>query len=284
MKLNTFIQKIGARAPFLGGAKHQSATRPTLGESRRFPYGPFRFKTQLPKGREFTVHASTDLRTWTSIGKGIGAEDKVEYIDSEAFKFSYRFYRLQTGELWSLNVIGYASVSLPPGFSMIANPFDSADTIGEVLKGWPDGTTLNKFDTRLFRLTENAVKQGKWTDPDEKLLHGEGAIFFNPTSDYKSASFTGEVIQGHLALPIPAGFSVRSSLVPQAGNLVDDLGFPITNGDVIHIFDRERQKYLLHPYENAHWPAGPPVVSVGESFWVAKTEPGNWIRRFTIEG
>ena len=114
-------------------------------------------------------------------------------------------------------------------------------------------------------------------------MHGEGAIFFNPTSDYKTASFTGEVIQGQLAVPIPAGFSVRSSLVPQPGNLLDDLNFPVTNGDVIHIFDRERQKYVLHPYEDGKWTAGPPIVGVGESFWVAKTEPGNWIRNFKIE-
>ena len=284
MKLNSLLQRIGSRAPFLGGAKHQSVNPPTLANAMRFPYGPFRFKTQLPKGVEFTVLASTDLRTWTNIGRGKGAEEAVEFIDSEAFKFSYRFYRVLAGEIASLNVIGYASVSLPPGFSMIGNPFASPDTIADTFKGWPDGTTLNKFDTTLFRLTENAVKQGKWTDAYEKLQNGEGAIFFNPTTDYKSASFTGEVIQGNLAMPIPAGFSVRSSLVPQAGNLVDDLGFPITNGDVIHLFDRERQKYVLHPYEDGKWSAGAPVVGVGEAFWVAKTEPGNWLRSFSAEG
>ena len=72
--------------------------------------------------------------------------------------------------------------------------------------------------------------------------------------------------------------------MPQPGNLADDLHFPIANGDVIHIFDREGQKYVLHPYEDGKWTAGQPVLSVGESFWVAKTDPGNWIRNFVIEG
>lgn len=276
MKLNSLIQKFGAGAAFLGSRKAQSSVSPTLGEPMRFPYGPFRFRTRLPKGSQYSVLSSTDLRTWNLNSQGTAKEEQIEYIDSEAFKFSYRFYRLQVGTAFSTNVIGYASISLPPGFSMVANPFDSSDTVEEAFKGWPEGTTLNKFDTSLFRLTENGVKSGRWTNPHEKLSPGEGAIFFNPTSDYKSASFTGQVVQGHLSVPIPAGFSIRSALVPQPGNLVEDLGFPIANGDVIHVFDRERQKYILHPYENGAWSAGPPVLSVGEAFWVAKTEPGNW--------
>ncbi len=63
----------------------------------------------------------------------------------------------------------------------------------------------------------------------------------------------------------------------------DDLHFPIADGDVIHIFDRDGQKYVLHLYEGGKWTSGPPILSVGESFWVAKTEPGNWIRNFVVE-
>ena len=157
-KLNSLLQRIGARAPFFIGAKDEPTPPPVLRDARRFPYGPFRFRTELPKGKEFTVLASTDLRTWTAIGAGRGAEEPVEYIDSDAFKFSYRFYRLVSGELQAANVIGYASVSLPPGFALIGNPFDSNDPVPEVFNGWPEGTSLNKFDTSLFRLTENAIK------------------------------------------------------------------------------------------------------------------------------
>jgi len=249
----------------------------------RFPYGPFRFKTKLTKGVEYAILASTDLRTWTGFSQGTSGEAPIEFIDSEAFKFSYRFYRVLAGEVTSANVIGYASCAVPPGFSMIANPFDSHQTLSEIFKEWPEGTTINRFNTRVFSLAENGVKNGKWIDSAERLVPGEGAIFFNPTEDYKSASFVGEVVQGNLSMPIPAGFSIRSSLVPQPGNLADDLKFPISDGDVIHLFDRERQKYVLHPFENGKWTAGPPILSVAESFWVAKTEPGNWTRHFAIE-
>ena len=62
----------------------------------------------------------------------------------------------------------------------------------------------SKFDTGLFKLGENSVQDGKWTNPTEKLMPGEGAIFFNPTLDYKSHSFVGEVIQWNLSIPIPS--------------------------------------------------------------------------------
>jgi hypothetical protein len=201
------------------------------------------------------------------------------YADGHASRFSYRFYRLVAGQAQCSNVLGYVSITLPPGFSMIANPLDApTNMVGKVFKDWPDGTTLNKFDTQLFRLVENAVKFSQWANPSERLMPGEGALFFNPTSDYRSVCFTGEILQKDLSIPIPAGFSMRSSPVPQPGSLVEDLEFPIANGDVVHLFDRDKQQYVLHPYENGKWTAGTPMLSVGEAFWIAKTEPGTWTR------
>jgi hypothetical protein len=166
---------------------------------------------------------------------------------------------------------------------MIANPFDApSNAVGELFKELPEGATLNKFDTRFFRLNENSFKNGKWTNPSETLVPGEGAILFNPTSDYKPLSFVGDLMQGQLSLPIPGGFSIRSSLVPQPGRIHADLGFPIAEGDVIHLFDRDRQKYVLYPYDPAKWASNPPILSVGEAFWVAKTLPGNWVRSFSL--
>jgi hypothetical protein len=281
MSLESFIQKVGSTALFRN-KKTEAVARPVLREPVRLPYGPFRFKTQLPKSRSYSVLISSDLKTWNPISKGITSNEAFEFVDSDAVKVSYRFYRLSISETPSVNALGFVTVTLPPGFSMIANPLDGpSNTVGELFKDWPDGTTLNKFDTRFFKLAENGVKFKKWTNPGEKLALGEGAIFFNPTSDYKSITFVGQVTQGNLSVPIPSGFSIRSSLVPQPGSL-EDLGFPMANGDVIHLFDRDRQKYILHPYEGDKWTAGPPVISLAESFWVAKTEPGNWSRNLII--
>jgi hypothetical protein len=281
MKIQDWLDRVGERRAFRGRAV--AVTPPVLGDATRFPYGAFSFKARLPKGTSYFIEASTDLQNWSFVEQDTAGGDTIEYIDTQAFKFSYRFYRLLVGDVASLNVTGYATVTLPPGFSMIANPLEGPkNTVGEMFKGWPDGTTLNKFDTRFFRLAENEVKLGKWVNPIEKLIPGEGAIFFNPTSDYKSHSFVGQIMQGNHSMPIPSGFSIRSSLVPHPGSL-DELKFPIADGDVIHLFDRDRQQYILHPYEQGKWSDGAPIVSVGESFWVAKTAAGNWSRNLTIK-
>ncbi len=66
-------------------------------------------------------------------------------------------------------------------------------------------------------------------------------------------------------------------MVPRAGS-IESFGFPVSDGDVIHLFDRDRQQYNLYPFEQGKWASGTPVVSVGESFWVAKTDGANWIQ------
>lgn len=282
MKLETLMRKLGVRGLVSAAEKSQPSAPAALKDAVRQPNGTFNFKAQLAKGTPFVVQASTDLESWSPVLNGIATGDLTSYSDAHASRHNYRFYRLQTGRAACSNVLGYVSITLPPGFSMIANPLDApTNTVGKVLKDWPEGTTLNKFDTQLFRLVENAVRFSQWTNPSEILMPGEGAIFFNPTSDYRSVCFTGEVRQKDLSIAIASGFSMRSSPLPQPGSLVEDLEFPVANGDVVHLFDRDKQQYVLHPFENGNWTAGTPMVSVGEAFWVAKTEPGTWTRNLS---
>ena len=283
MRIASIFKKLNikASAPGEGGLPLQP---PVLRDPVRVSHGPFRFKAQLAEGIGYEVQATTDLRNWISLFKDTSAGE-IEHVDSQASKFSHRFYRLNVNGTLSVNVVGYATVTLPPGFAMIANPLEASDnSVARLFKGMPDGTTLSRFDNRFSRLTENTFKQGKWTKPFEKLVPGEGAVIFNPATDYKSLSFAGDVRQGSFSTPIPVGFSIRSSPVPQPGQLEADLGFPITEGDVIHLFDRDQQKYVLHRFEAAAWSSNPPIVGVGESFWVAKQSPKNWTGSYSIIG
>ena len=284
MKLDTFMRRIGISGASLEGKTVPQSAPPVLKDAVRQPNGTFQFKAQLAKGTPFVVQSSIDTENWSPLLNGVATGELTSYADGQASRFNYRFYRLLAGHTQASNVLGYVSTTLPPGFSMIANPLESPiNTVGKVFKDWPDGTTLNKFDTQQFRLIENAVNFGQWTNSSESLQPGEGAIFFNPTSDYRSICFTGEVRTRNLSIAVSPGFSIRSSPVPQPGRLVEDLEFPIANGDVIHLFDRDKQQYVLHPYENGQWTAGTPMISVGEAFWVAKTEPGNWTRNLSTD-
>src|SRR5436309_3122909 len=135
MSITSYFQKLGA---------NKSAERippPLLGPGVRFPYGAFQFKIRVAKGAAFEIQASTDMKNWRMIAEDTSVEETLEYVDSEAPKFSYRFYRVMAGSVQSANVFGFATAMLAPGFSMIANPFDAlSNSVSELFKDLPDGT------------------------------------------------------------------------------------------------------------------------------------------------
>ncbi len=277
MNLDSLIKRFGANTPLFGARQPEIGTETVLKDAIRMPNGAFHFRAHLAKGLPYVVHASSDLKTWNPVLNGISSGEPMSFSDSHASRFSHRFYRLVAGNEESSNILGYVSISLPPGFSMISNPLDSStNAVARVFKDWPDGTTFNKFDTGLFRLVENGIRLGRWINSAEALKPGEGAIVFNPTVDHRTICFTGEVLQKEISVVVPAGYSIRSSLLPRAGHITEDLKFPVSDGDVIHVFDRQKQQYVLYPYENGRWTSGAPVLAVGEAFWVAKAKEGVW--------
>ena len=281
MSVTSFLKNLATGSQSEGSPG--KITPPVLGSAQRLSQGIFQFKFAAPPGAEFEVQTSSDFKTWLSLDKGVAGREPIEVVDRQVSKFNCRFYRVITGEISSVNVLGYVALTLQPGYSLIANPLDSeAHTVSALFQNWPDGTKFCKFNTRMFRLGENSVRNGQWTDPSETFAPGEGAIFFNPTTDYKFHCFTGQVMQGKLSIPLPSGFMICSSMVPQTGRLQEDLGFPITHGDVVHLFDRESQKYSIHPFGANGWEAGQPVIGLAESFWVAKTVAENWTREFLV--
>ena len=285
MDRKNIFGSVGQSISGLFGRKSKAVvTAAHLGSAARFPYGPFQFKFQIAKGASYEIYASSNLQAWEPISAEKSTGEPVEYVDSQASKFNHRFYRMLAETVSSDNVIGYASISVPPGYSLIANPLQApSNAVSAILADMPDETALNKFDTHLFKLTENAVKNGKWINPDETLSPGEGAIFLNPTTDFKIINFVGEVLQGNLLLPIATGFSIHSSQIPKPGRLHADLGFPIHENDVVHLFDRDHQKYVIYEYDPKKWDSNPPIVGVGESFWIGKTTPGNWVQNLVIK-
>src|SRR5258705_13341216 len=113
MGLRSLIDRVKSAS----GSRARDLLGPTtLIEPFRFPYGPFRFKARLARGVNFAVESSSDLKTWLAVAKGVAKVEDYEYLDSEASKFSYRFYRLLAEGMPSANIIGYAAVALPPGF------------------------------------------------------------------------------------------------------------------------------------------------------------------------
>lgn len=274
----------GLVTSFIRRNKVDEAIAPVLRGSRKFPYGAFFFEFEAGKGCPYEVLASTNLKAWEPIANGTCLNNVNEFIDSDAHRYKYRFYRVTSGVLHSRNVVGYATVSAPPGFSLIANPFQcTTEFIGMLWPSMPENTALHKYSSTQHKIQETKFTNGKWTNPMEKFVVGEGGLFFNPTRDTFSLQFCGEVPQGNLMNPIPAGFSIRSSLVPIVGRINTDLQFPLNDGDSIQLFDRDKQEYATYEYPSKKWETDPPIVTVGEAFWVQKSSPANWKFDFRVE-
>jgi len=280
--LTSVSQRFFSTSPLRG--RGQTATAPPhLTNPKRFPYGAFRFDIQLSKGVPYAVHASSDLVTWTEINRDITCDISTEFLDSSAHKYGHRFYQATCHGPCASNVLGYASTTVSPGYSMVANPFTGGSNhVEEVLAGWPEGTAVTRFDPAQFRLKESVLEGGKWTLSGERFVPGEGSILLNPTSNYITINFAGEVSAGAFSSPVPAGFSIRSCMGPLFGRIREDLHFPIVEGDVIHLFDRDRQSYSVYEFQNGKWDKDPPVIGLCESFWVGKSTADNWHQQIYI--
>src|SRR5439155_8655155 len=166
------------------------------------------------------------------------------------------------------------TLTLPPGWSLIANPLfhlrgttlrDAIpdNTVGELVKQAPRGTVLLEFDNATQRFTrKNVFQRGRWSNPQETLAPGEGAFLFNPTRGPLAVSFTGNWWYG--ALSVSAGLSLISS--PGPGTI--DFAPPVPpqtptgpfagagvifnpqEGDVVYTFNKATGSFQDHRFHN----------------------------------
>lgn len=213
--------------------------------------------------------------------------------------------------VYSLNAVGYVNVTCPPGFSIIADQLQGTNnTIGSLLNnaaanGAPgpyEGIQLYKwngsqftFDTGDNQLSGNA---NGWDNNGVITLNpGEAAWINNNRSTNLTLTFVGTVPQGSLTntMPGPNKFSLISSVVPQAGDLVTNMGLTNYNdGDQVYVFNNPPKTYAQYTVDKTlggagylgQWdPPGDPQVNVGQGFWYHTSGTGttvNWVRNFSV--
>jgi hypothetical protein len=132
----------------------------------------------------------------------------------------------------------------------------------------------------------------------QTTLPGEGVFVFLPTptaageAANKVVTFVGEVPQNATSTPIPKGFSIKSSVVPQAvapdkTKNTDGTPAPIpaTDGDSLYRYIPATKNYDVRSYIEllGGWDSPLPVINVGEAFYYFHT--GNsttWNRTFSV--
>jgi hypothetical protein len=203
-------------------------------------------------------------------------------------------------QVFSVNAVGYVNKTIPANtaggggkLALISNPLNAGEgnnTIQNLFKGVPDGTQVYKYTGNGFVIaTFDALENGFLFTPPEAsnttIVPGEGVFVRNTSTSDLTVTFVGEVPQGTLNNPYPAGLSIRSSMVPQEGTAAE-LGFVGKNGDQIFQFNPATQGYSAHTYDDidpaAPW--GPPLnkLAVGEAFFLRAAAAGEWTRTFNV--
>jgi hypothetical protein len=207
-------------------------------------------------------------------------------------------------QVYSVNAVGYVNVSIPPGFSMVSNPLDAGagnNTVGKLFSNITGGVppffkvfswneTANTYNTAANYIP--GVGFGTGPAATAEVLPGRGAFVFNPNAAGTAPltlTFVGEVPQGNLSNPIPTGFSIKASQVPQAGK-PETLGtLPGALGDKIFRYNKAQQTYYTASnfIPGAGWVPATQPIEVGEAFFFFRAPQNGaaaWTRTFSVNG
>jgi hypothetical protein len=164
-----------------------------------------------------------------------------------------------------------AIVPTPAGWSMIANPCNGGITpIGVFLPAAPVGTTVYQYaGGGIWNMEVEAG--GFWFPGLMTLSPGEGAFIDLPVA--AALGYAGVPLVGPNIIALPAGFTLCSP--PSGLGLVL---FPAVEGDMIFKFINASGTYDVYEFIFGAWDPAPPVIAVGESFWVFKSAAAIWIQ------
>ncbi len=209
----------------------------------------------------------------------------------------------QQPNTYTVNIVGYVNVSLANGLNLVANPLRATNNHLNTVLPLPDsadGTVVFRYDadTQSYRDAVTFFAGFGWfpvsgvlDDPVMTVAPGDG-FFIQPGGPaLTNITFVGEVLEGSLTNPIPGNFSLKASLVPQAGRLVTDLIFNPVGADTIYQWDAAVQRFNAASTYDAlmpDWVPTEPAIRVAEGFFVRRvpalaTQANWWIRHFTVD-
>lgn len=191
-----------------------------------------------------------------------------------------------------VSAVGFINVAVPSGHSLVSAQLVSYYGPAAVYTDLPNvvtnvfafassnGLAVTKIraDGRLG--SSYYTPRVGWTETSMTLLPGEGAVLWNAGAPFTN-TIVGSVLQGALTNELPAGLTLCSSSVPQAGRLTSDLQFPAAFGDVVFFLNSDGT-YRRYDYWATGWHPEEPVVRLSEAFWSRKAAPTNWVRLFAV--
>ncbi len=182
--------------------------------------------------------------------------------------------------VYSLNIVGYVNQTIPPGFSLIANPLSGGTSNGvtEVMVV-PDASIVSTFNGISY--DTRTLDTGDWYDSNFNVTStptvppGRGFFFFNPGAAYTN-TWVGTVVPGPGAtnsLSLPPGFSLVGSVLPVAGANITaaPVSLPAIDASIVSTFNGIA--YTTKTLDTGDWYdvnfniTTPPSYTVGQGFF-----------------
>ncbi len=193
-----------------------------------------------------------------------------------------------TAQVYSSNIVGYATVTVAPGYNLLANPLNAGATNGaNEIMPILDGELILTWDGVRFAQVGYDSSFGGWVGADGQtpaappsLPPGEGFFLFNPGATATNVTFIGEVVPGPggtNCLTLPVGISLLGSPVPATVNQITNapVSLPLLDGMLILAWSGSN--YLQTGYDSGFggWvgadgrtPAVAPPYSIGQGFFL----------------
>jgi hypothetical protein len=206
-------------------------------------------------------------------------------------------------QVYSVNIVGYVNYDVPKKptgpstLVLMNNPLRAAtNTLQGVLPNVPDFSQVFKFSGGGYQGPFTFLF-GSWDSPDIPLNPGEGFFLVLDNSvvaGTTTVTFVGEVNTGPsnsvattLAVPAgaagPLGISLLGSKIPQGGNLVTQLLFPVADFDQVFLWNKATFGFV-GPFTALGGDFDTPVnLGVGDAFFLipdTATGPRSWSRNF----
>jgi hypothetical protein len=187
-------------------------------------------------------------------------------------------------QVYSQNVVGYVNLSTAANaYNIINNPLQYTNNdVSFVFQNPPPGLTIFKRNSSGTGYDQSQYDPDipGWSAP--LVVNPGDGIWITSPVNYTN-TFVGEVLQGALSLPIPAGYSLKGSQVPQSAGVQTVMGYPVSNLDTFYFWNGVGYDQTQYDPDIPGWSAGEPTPKVGQGFWINNAGGNkNWTRNFTV--
>jgi len=201
------------------------------------------------------------------------------------------------GNVYSLNIVGYATVTVASGYNLMANPLSAGVTNGaNEIMPILDGESVLTWNGSGFNFVIYDSTAGGWVQQDDftpsvppSLPPGQGFFLFNPNPTPTNFTFVGQVVPGPASsanVTLKAGYNLVGSTLPaslttvQGGITNTPISLPIIDGMSILEWNGSGYNTTIYDSTAGGWVQADdftasvvPGYAIGQGFFIFNPNP-----------